>query len=359
MTAGSPPSRPSSRIRGAGTPAGLDAERAEAERRRAERAAVKARKEKRRNAIFRAARSTVRWLPLPVASALGEVFGRVVWYAVPWIRRQTLRNLELAWGAEMPPAERRRTGRRCFGITGRGFFAWIVLHRMGPDRAFARVTPEACPEAQALFDAGKGFIFLAPHSGLIELAGCWAAKHLGAIALSRDGDDAGFSLVMEMRKEFGFRTIQTDNPRELVRTLRSGGRVVMLVDQDYRRVPGAFVPFFGRPAHTPVGLATMAVRLRLPVVHVVSEWRTFTRHTLRFPEVLHARTDLPEDEAILELTAQCTAAVERTVRRRPAEWFWFHERWRSSPETRPDAPVWPRDPQASVSADGPGGGGAT
>jgi KDO2-lipid IV(A) lauroyltransferase len=35
---------------------------------------------------------------------------------------------------------------------------------------------------------------------------------------------------------------------------------------------------------------------------------------------------------ITELTARFTAAIEAAIRRAPAEWVWWHERWRRQPE---------------------------
>ena len=35
--------------------------------------------------------------------------------------------------------------------------------------------------------------------------------------------------------------------------------------------------------------------------------------------------------ALVELTDRCTQAVERAIRRSPAQWLWAHDRWRTRP----------------------------
>lgn len=315
--------------------------------RRAERAAEKARREAGRARLLRVARAFVRHLPLPVASALGQAFGGLVWWAVPWLRRQTLRNLEIALGAEMDESARRAIARRCFALAGRGLFAWMVVHRMGKERALALVSYEPSPEALEVLRSGQGHIVLTQHAGLWDLAGARITQETGLAGVGREAEDAATSLLIEMRREIGVRTIEHGGAREIVRILKHGGSVAMLADQDMRGVNGAFVPFFGRPAHTPVGPATMAVRLGVPIVCFVAEWRSFTTHAARLTEVLRPRADLPDDEAVLELTARCSAAIERAVRRRPAEWMWIHDRWRTSPADRPEAVVWPRPGEAA------------
>jgi KDO2-lipid IV(A) lauroyltransferase len=36
-------------------------------------------------------------------------------------------------------------------------------------------------------------------------------------------------------------------------------------------------------------------------------------------------------DGVRELTARLTAAIEAQIRRSPAEWVWWHERWRRQP----------------------------
>ncbi|MCE9634803.1 MAG: hypothetical protein K8T90_03775 [Planctomycetes bacterium] len=336
-----PTPRPSAGAIAAGQARGLG--RADTRGRRRER------KRAIRRVLFSGARALVRWLPLPVATAAGHCVGVFAWYAVPWMRRQTLGNLEIAFGREKSEAERRRIGRRCYALAGRAMFAWLVLHRMGPERALRRMVAEPCPEAEAVFQSGKGFIIVAQHSGLFELLGAWSAKHIRVSSVGRDaGGDPGTGMLITMRAEMGVRTIEQGGAREIVRTLKRGDGVGMLADQDIRRVNGAFVPFFGRLAHTPIGPATMAVRLGVPIVCSDAQWRSFTTHAACFPEVLHPRPDLSDDEAILDLTLRCSEAIERAVRRRPEEWFWMHDRWRTSPADHPDAPIWPPEARPSI-----------
>ena len=57
--------------------------------------------------------------------------------------------------------------------------------------------------------------------------------------------------------------------RELLRVLREGQGVAIVLDQDARR-DGVFVPFFGRPASTTPTLALLALRTGAPVLPVFS-----------------------------------------------------------------------------------------
>jgi KDO2-lipid IV(A) lauroyltransferase len=106
--------------------------------------------------------------------------------------------------------------------------------------------------------------------------------------------------------------------------------VAMLIDQDIHGA-SVYVPFFGRPAHTPVGAALLALRSRVPLATVFIEREPDGRHLVRVEAVT---CDVRRDrEGVQELTARLTAAIEAQIRRVPAQWVWWHQRWRRQQET--------------------------
>jgi KDO2-lipid IV(A) lauroyltransferase len=290
---------------------------------------------RRREPWLRLGRGLIRYLPLPVACLLGDALGSCVYWFGGWVRRQTLANLAIAFGTTHDERARKRIARRVFANAGRGLFAWIVSHRMGPERALAQCEV-VCPEEVRAAISG-GAICLSQHYGMFELAGVHGARAFAMRPVGRDGRDGDpTSMLIAMRREMGGETIEQGNPRELVRVLKARGVVGMLIDQDIRGVNGIFVPFFGKPAHTPIGPATFAVRMDVPLVLFRIEWTGLTRHRITYGPVLHARKDLPADAAVRDLTARATAAGEEAIRLRPDHWLWMHERWRTEPGPEDD-----------------------
>ena len=135
------------------------------------------------------------------------------------------------------------------------------------------------------------------------------------------------AVVVGLRARFGTRTIARGSSgaaRELLRTLRDGTALGMLIDQD-TRVEGVFVPFLGRAAFTPVGAAQIALRQDLAAVPVFIERQPDGNHLARaLPPFA-----LPPDATAA--TALMTGAIEAQVRRCPAQWVWMHRRWRRRP----------------------------
>lgn len=326
----------------AGAPDAAEAKKAKRRARHAER---RKRKRARAASWLKFVRSCVRWMPMPVACALGHALGTVGWYFGGRIRRQALEHLAFAM-PEKPESERRRIGRRSCALIGRGMLAFIVAHRMGPDRALRLIEVTGSEPVRAAQAEGKGVLIVTFHFGSFEMLAAWMGKNLGGCAVGRESDEDGpTALLIDMRRDLGCTTIQRGEPREILRALRVAKPVAMLIDQDTSDVSGAFVPYFGRLAHTPLGPAALAVRTGAPVVMGFVTWDGLSRHKAYGLPPMYARTDLAPAEAALELTARMTRAGEDQVRAHPDHWVWMHRRWNTRPEDHPDYPVFTEVPR--------------
>lgn len=94
---------------------------------------------------------------------------------------------------------------------------------------------------------------------------------------------------------------------------------------------GTFVPFFGEPAWTPVGAAELALRIGCPVLPAFAYRRLDGTHHAVIQPPLPIPTTESTDDAVRELTASATTAIERQIRLHPEQWVWMHRRWRTRP----------------------------
>jgi KDO2-lipid IV(A) lauroyltransferase len=119
--------------------------------------------------------------------------------------------------------------------------------------------------------------------------------------------------------------------REMLRAIRRGWGVAIVIDQNVRGEEGLFVDFFGTPASTTPALATLALKTEAPVVPVFGIPLPDGRYRVRYlPEVPLPRTgDTRQD--ILLLTQRCTRIIEEQIREAPEFWVWMHRRWRTRP----------------------------
>jgi KDO2-lipid IV(A) lauroyltransferase len=266
-------------------------------------------------------------LPPSVGLALGEALGSAAHALLATPRRLACEHVGIAF-PELDAGARARIVRQTFRHAGRSFAELSLLPKLSRRPGFVAFEGrEAFDEALA---AGRGAIVVTGHVGNWELlAATMAAEGYAITVVGRRVNDLRFNaLIVAFRHGAGLEVLNRDDPRFVaaVRGALDRGRVVaLLIDQDTRGA-GVFVPFFGRPARTPPGPAVLALRAQVPVLTVFIRRRPDGGHTIAFERVpVPARGR----DTVVALTARLTAAIEAHIRTAPAEWVWWHRRWRS------------------------------
>lgn len=262
------------------------------------------------------------------AQSLGRALGAAGWLAARRDRRRTLEHLALAL-PELGGDARAALGRASFRHFGCMLGECLWLRSRGPQEVLALTDCEGWEQVERARAQGRPILILTGHCGNWELlAAALNARGLGMAVVARQLDDPGLQAsLLGLRERFGTRTIVRGTPgaaRDLLRTLRSGGALGMLIDQD-TKVEGVWVDFFGRPAWTPVGAADIALRLGATVLPVFIERRPDGRHRI----VVEPPLALPPDPT--GATQAMTARIEAQIRRVPEQWVWLHRRWRRQP----------------------------
>jgi KDO2-lipid IV(A) lauroyltransferase len=170
--------------------------------------------------------------------------------------------------------------------------------------------------------APAGSVLVTGHFGNWELLGP-VFRHLGIpiAPVARPLPCFG-GFLDRFRRAQGHETIPKREALPLaMRAIRRGLCVAFLADQSAGR-EGIPVPFFGRPAHTIVAPAALALKLKVPLYAGYStrigdgiRYRCFAEHVPLVGD--------PES-----LTRRLNAILEGYVRACPEQWWWFHRRFK-------------------------------
>lgn len=139
------------------------------------------------------------------------------------------------------------------------------------------------------------------------------------------GDPVLDRWLAERRGRWGCRTVLLDRaPLPLLRALRDGGVLGMLVDRDYsgRGVPARLL---GRPAVLPSGPAALAVQTGAPIIPLLMARRSPSGFVLQVGRPLRPDPARPRGEQVPELTRRLGDAMTRLLSAAPAQWVAFHE----------------------------------
>ena len=275
-------------------------------------------------------------LPLGLSLAVGRLGGRVAGWVARERRALAERQLAMALGLDAKQA--RRTAGRMFEHLGQVAVEIAILPRLRGRLGEYVELPAADAEVlRRALAGGRGAVFVSAHVGNWEfLAQRIVQDGFPSATIVRRATNPCLNPWLEARRRAdGLVTICRRDPksaRMMLKSLREGRLVGMLIDQD-TRVDSVFVPFFGKLACTPTAAASLAVSRSLPVVVGFIERRSTRGHRIR----IHA-VDLPPERPgvdrtarVYSLTQELTRRIEEAVRRQPHEWVWVHDRWKTSP----------------------------
>jgi len=224
---------------------------------------------------------------------------------------------------DLPPHEVRRLVRAVPDNVGRTI---IEIYSGAEFIARAKAEPLTGPGVAALTDAraaGRAVILVTGHFGNYDA--CRAALiargfRVGALYMPMTNSyfnahyvqaisAIGTPLFARGKKGLG----------EMVRFLRGGGMLGMLIDQRMKR--GARLQFFGQDALTALSAAELALKYD---ALVIPAYAVRQADGLRFHIVIEA--PIPHGPPDI-MTQALNDSLEAVVRRHPDQWFWVHRRW--------------------------------
>jgi len=254
-----------------------------------------------------------------------------VWFVIDKRHRNVaISNLTLAFGSEMNQAKIKQLARRVFCCIAQIIFDIGLMVRLSDSEFSKFFRIYGLHYLESAYKKGKGVLMLTGHFGSWELLTVATAK-LGypMSAIYRPLDFKPLDrFFIELRSRYGAKLYPKKNAmRPILRGLKSGELVGILLDQVAHPNAGVYVDFFGKPACTNKGLALIALRTEAPVLPVFL-LREAKGYRVEFgPEVPVIRTGDKEKDIELN-TRQYNRVLESFIVRYPEQWFWVHNRWK-------------------------------
>lgn len=263
--------------------------------------------------------------------SLGKILGAICWQIVPRKRKaMAIENIMISLSVDQSQAT--KIAKQSTTRFGNMFLEVLCIPKINKDNIKNYVQLEGCEYLTEALSHGKGVVMVTAHNGNWEIMGTsLAINGFPVVGVAQKQTNAEMDrFINEYRNMSGMKIIYKSGVRDMVKVLGEGHIIGLVMDQDARS-NGVMVNFFGRMASTPQGAAALARIKGAPVVPMfITEKSDGTHRVMMHPPVWVEKTSNREQD-ILVTTQHLTNIIEQHIRQYPHEWFWLHNRWKSSP----------------------------
>lgn len=271
---------------------------------------------------------------LPVRA--GRFLGLMLYYLWKERREVALKNLRMACSSGMIKGTPEEIVKRNFEEIGQSIVEIVKVYFGKGRRIFDSVRIVGIENLERAREKGKGIIFITGHCGNWELLALAASikVHPISVVARRLNNPYLNHLVESLRSRYGNTIIYKKGAlREIIRTLRDGGSVGILMDQAVLPEEGIVVDFLGKPAWTTRMPVIIARKTGSPILPIFIKRNGTAQEITIHPEIMLLSNS---SNYLRANTRLLNSIIEDYIKENPEQWLWIHKRWKRVPEVSPE-----------------------
>jgi len=265
-------------------------------------------------------------LPLRINHALGSFIGTCSWRLQSTERRVSEKNLALCYPGKT--SHNLKLAKQSLRETGKSLteLGWIWYR---PETSLRKklIAIEGQELIKRARENQRGIIIISPHIGSWEMTILVLANLPNLLFMYRSPRMAALDPILrEGRGRFGAEIVSltAGGIKTVLQTLKRGGAIGILPDQEPDLANGTFAPFLGVPANTMNLVNRLANRSDAVLITVVVERLPKGQgYTIKFVEADPAIRSTDKLQAATALNRE----VERCVAQLPSQYLWSYKRF--------------------------------
>jgi len=273
------------------------------------------------------------YLPHRLRLRVGFAIGRAGHRISASRRAITRRNIELCF-PDLSAEERNALALAHFEAVGASLIEMGIGRWASDEELVALTRIEGIEHLQKPLSEGIGVILLSAHFTTLELSGRVLKLNSPPYdAVYRANRDPFITEVLRSGREVSARrTIEKNDIKSMIRSLRNGTTVWYAPDQSYKGKQSALLPFFGVPAMTNTATNTLGKLGKAVAVPFFPRRLEDGSYVLT---LLPAIEGFPSDDPIAD-TEKYISILEKQIRLCPEQYYWVHKKFKNRPSPLPD-----------------------
>ena len=271
--------------------------------------------------------------PYKLVMGAGWVLGQLYYLLIKKQRERAVAQVMPALGLTEPEA--RRLIRASFVNLARNVLEILYMPKLNEQNFHKYIEIDHLERMTNALAEGNGVVVLTGHIGTWEwLSAAFTMNGLPVTAIAKNQPNMQYTNALnDLRKTINVEIFSRGTSELLAaaKALKKGKILGFLADQD-AGPKGAFLPFLGKMASTPMGPAVFACKFNAPVLPAFILRQPNGRHKVVIGEVMRYEDTGDTDKDLFNFTAKMTAIMEKVIRENPTQWLWFQKRWNTSLE---------------------------
>jgi len=279
--------------------------------------------------------------PRKFCLALGRLLGFFFYLLDKKHRHIAHSNLSIALGKNHSLKSLKSIARSSFSHFGEVMLDLIKFSTLKEHKRSRLIAVEGTEHIQNALLGKKGALLFTAHFGNWEIAPYFVSRLGNLKVMARPLDNVFLEKeLLQMRLDLGEEVIYKHKAaREVLRALHENSMVAILIDQNVLDSEAVFVDFFGKAAATTPGLATFHLRTQAPIIPVFSTPTSAHTYHIKILPPVKISLSGEHKQDVLKITQICTKLIENQIRDNPKFWLWFHNRWKTRPESLTSQPT--------------------
>lgn len=279
--------------------------------------------------IFRLFSFPLQFLPYSLLHKLGRLLGLLIYHAYPRYRKRALSNLSLATALNFTPEQiikLAKSSMQNLAITA------LEYPRLYREKNISKIVTCENPDyAASLSRQGKGVIFFCGHQANWELLFLEGTSRMSGVApgvaIGRPIKNRPlYDWTLRLRQKFGGTIITPkDAYRASVKALKEGKFIGIVGDQGMPD-SGYSDLFLGREAWTSPLPAMLSKRTGCPII-VATIRRENGKYIIHYSDPIEPSDIETQMKQVLDI-------FQASIKARPDEWLWIHNKWKQQPPGR-------------------------
>jgi len=284
---------------------------------------------------FKIFRFIVKHTPDFLLKAILDLLSWITWAIDKKHRKIIKTNLDFAYGDTISEEEKKAIEKKCYKNLLYFLADFVKNQGITKEKLSQKVTFKNKEILENAIKQNKKIIVITAHYGNWELISLSVAAFFGPVSVvGRKLEGERIDQVLKQnREQFDIEVIdKMGGMRGMIKALKQNRLLGVLVDQNTADNEGVLVNFFGKKARQTHSTALIARKLDALIIPAFITTNDYKNYEITFYDEIEPIKSNNAKEDIQKMTQLQADAIEKAIRKKPDEWFWFHKRWKNQYE---------------------------